>query len=126
ADDAEGIDVRAAVGFQALDLLGRHVFGRADDAPLGRDPAGPDGPGDPAVEDLGVPLLVEHDVAGLEVAVDDARVVGFAQAAADLPGDGHGRGNVEPPRTADEALEVLPGDVFEGDVVEAPVLAEVV
>ncbi len=125
-DDAEGVDVRAAVGFQALDLLGRHVFGRADDAPLGRDPAHPDGPGDPEVEDLGVPLLVDHDVAGLEVAVDDARVVGLAQAAADLLGDGHDRGDVEPPRTADEALEVLPGDVLERDVMEALVLAQVV
>ena len=125
-DDAEGIDVRAAVGLQALDLLGRHVFGSADDAPLGRDPAGPDGPGDPEVEDLGVPLLVDHDVARLEVAVDDARVVGFAQAAADLLGDGHDRGDVEPPRTADEALEILPGDVLEGDVVETLVFAQMV
>ena len=47
--------------------------------------------GDPEVHDLGISLAVDHDVAGLEVAMDDAQPVGLGQPVADLPGDGNRR-----------------------------------
>ena len=87
-DDAQRVDVRARVGLLALDLLGRHVLGRPDHHAGARDPLGLDRAGDPEIHDPGVAVAVDHDVLGLEVAVDDAQAVGFRQALADLPGDG--------------------------------------
>ena len=93
------VDVRALVGLQALHLLRRHVLRRADDHALGRHAGRAQGPRDPEVHDLGVPFFIHHDVLGFEVAVDDAQVVSFGQAFADLLGDGDGSSRPEAPRS---------------------------
>ena len=78
------VDVGARVDRLAQRLLGRQVLGRAeDDARLGQRLAAPDCGcghlGDAEVEDLDhVALAValdQHDVVGLEIAVDDAGAV---------------------------------------------------
>ncbi|MBP1768180.1 MAG: hypothetical protein H6P98_2295 [Candidatus Aminicenantes bacterium] len=47
-------------------------------------------PGDAEVHDPGVAVAVDHDVLGLEVAMDDTLAVGFGQPFRDLAGDGDG------------------------------------
>ena len=71
------------------------------------DPLGLDRAGDAEVHDPGVAVAVDHDVLGLEVAVDDAQPVGLGQALGDLPGDGDGLADGQGPDPVDEALQVL-------------------
>ena len=70
-DDAEGIQVRAAVDLRALGLLGRDIVdgaeGFARERILRRRDAG-----DAEIGDLDAAVLQDHDVVGLDVAVDDA------------------------------------------------------
>ncbi|GJN07194.1 hypothetical protein PR202_ga25001 [Eleusine coracana subsp. coracana] len=74
-DDAEAVHVRLGVGLLQLGQLRRAVPQRAG----GRQHVGVGGgrheAGQPEVGDLGVVVIVEEDVAGGEVAVDDAHVV---------------------------------------------------
>lgn len=92
-DDAEGVDVGAGVDVAAVHacLLGGHVLGRAEEL-RGAGDGGlvgelrADGLGDPEVDDLGMRLAVDHgdeDVRRLEVAVDDALVVGVLDGETD-------------------------------------------
>jgi hypothetical protein len=93
---ADAVEVARRPDRQAETLLGRHVARRADDeARLGRGVRarhlgrGRQHLGDAEVEHADA-VLVEHDVRGLEVAVDDAERVGFRQHVADFGGDPHG------------------------------------
>ena len=100
--DAEGPDVGALVDRLAARLLRRHVGGGAEDEP-GRGPGVGEGgrlrqvPARPAarsvaapglreteVEDLDLALRRQLHVRGLQVAVDDALLVGFFQGLGDL------------------------------------------
>ncbi|OGD22073.1 MAG: hypothetical protein A2W03_05455 [Candidatus Aminicenantes bacterium RBG_16_63_16] len=111
-DRAQRIDVCPLVGLQALNLFGRHVLRGADDHAFGRHPGGAQGAGDPEIHDLGVPLLIHHDVLGFEVAVDDAQVVRLGQPFADLPGDGYRLPGRERTALLDQSLDVLPGNIL--------------
>ena len=94
-DGAEGVDVAAGVhAADVLDLLRGHVVGGAEDEiglggeGHGLDASGGEGFGDAEVDDLGDRAAIDlgdEDVGGLEVAVDDAFLVGVLDAAADLP-----------------------------------------
>ena len=102
-DDSGGVEVGARVDVLAERLLGRHVVGGPErDAGLGQRVAGAAGLGlgvahqlgDAEVEELDdVALLVrgagvdEHDVVGLEIAVDDALAVRVRQRLQHLPHD---------------------------------------
>ena len=88
--DAEREDVAARVDVLAEDLLGRHVRGRAERrdvlephrarAPTGSSPD--DGAlRDAEVEDLHLAPAADEDVRGLDVAMDDAALVGVGEAA---------------------------------------------
>ncbi len=91
-------DVRACVRRGAPDLLGAHVAGRAQDPALLRrvvgggglgvdgGPGGPFGsePGQAEVENLHPSVPRDEQVVRLEIAVDDALLVGRGQAEGDL------------------------------------------
>lgn len=87
---AEGPDVRTAVEPLALDLLGRHVRGSAEDRAVRRERgvvlADVEVLREPEVEHLHVAVGGELDVAGLQVAVDDAALVGALERGGDLVG----------------------------------------
>ena len=100
-DDPRRVDVRPGVDDLGERLLRREVLGRPEDHARLREGrrAGAAAPrhglrdlGDPEVEDLhDVGLTValdEHDVVGLEIAVDDPGAVRVLEAAQDLAGDG--------------------------------------
>ena len=82
--------------------------------------------GEAEVEDLGSAVFGEHDVFGLEVAVDDAGGVGGGEAIGDLGGDldqpADGNGLAFQQRTERFAFEEFTDDVllpgFDAEVVD--------
>jgi hypothetical protein len=139
---AERPDVAARVGLLAFELLGRHVLERADDGALGGERLR-DGRrlGEPAmltplppparppraraeVHQLGAALR-EHDVAGLEIAVDDAGAVRAIERVGDLrraaTRPAGQRTRVEPLRPAsrlDQLHHEIVGVALAADVVQ--------
>ena len=86
-DHAEGVDVARRPGGLAGCLLGRDVRGRSEHRPgFGQRRAIAD-LRDPEVGDLRPALVVEEDVRGLEVAVDEAARVGLREPGGDLGSD---------------------------------------
>jgi hypothetical protein len=81
--EAERVDVAARRQLPSLELLRRHVFGRAFERRAAAELF--QQPGEPEVRDADVPVLVNHHVRGLEVAVDDARLVRRREPRAQLP-----------------------------------------
>ena len=63
-----------AVHLEAGHLLGGHVVGRPEELSRARETPGREAR-DAEVEDLGLPVLHEHDVGRLDVPVDDAVLV---------------------------------------------------
>ena len=125
--DAEGVDVAAEVDGAALGLLGREVGGRAHHgARLGEGLLGVAAPGDAEVGDLDLAAGVDQHVAGLDVAVDDAVLVGEGQRGGDVGADlGRPLGRQ---RTvlADQLAQRPPLHVLHDDEVRAFLLAPVV
>ena len=83
-----GVEVGTGVDGFALGLLGGEVGGGAEDRGcLGdrRRRVG-DGAGDAEVHDLDLVVLGDHDIAGLDVAVDDARAVRVLERLQDAVG----------------------------------------
>ena len=135
-DEAEGEDVGLDAGLAGDELLGRHVgdgaaargvggagdgLGRADfalvDGAAGVELGlvGAEAAGEAEVEDLDEAAVGEHDVGGLEVAVEDAEVVGGGEAVGGL--DAGGEDELEAGGAfGDELVEGLAGDVLHDDV----------
>src|SRR4030042_5220662 len=63
-DDSQRIYIRPLVNLFPLHLLWTHIFRRADHDPGTRDSLDRYGPGYPEIHDLGIALLVNHDIAG--------------------------------------------------------------
>ena len=86
---AGGVQVGARVDRLALRLLGREVLGRADDGlGLGHRRVGVGHrAGDAEVHHLDRAVVGDHDVRGLDVAVDDAVAVAVAERVEDALGD---------------------------------------
>ena len=80
---AERVEVGARRHLAAERLLRRHVRDRADEHAVHRQPRLLERDGEPEVADLGRAVGGEPDVAGLEVAVDDAVRVRVREPAAD-------------------------------------------
>ena len=123
--DAEAVDVGLAVDVVAERLLGGDVVGGAEDAALGGQALLVERAGDAEVGDLGGALLVDQDVLGLDVAVDDVAGVGGAEGAGDLDRVGDRLVDGQAAHAADAVLQRLALDVLEDDVRPAVLLAGV-
>ena len=78
---------------QSAGLLGRHgVIGTEDGPGLGeiRIALVQNEFGEPEIEDLGASRRRDHDVAGLEIAMDDAMAMGLGQPLGDLAAEPEG------------------------------------
>ena len=89
-DDAEAVDVAPLVGLpaQADGLLGAHVGRRADDHAVAGEVGLDVGPTRQAeIDQPRPPAVVDHHVAGLEVAMDDAHAVRVAEGVGEVADD---------------------------------------
>ncbi len=123
-DDAQGVQIARLPGRASRDLLGGEVFRRADDHPGLGDAGRRALAGDPEVHDLGQSFPGQEDVAGLDVAVDDALGVGGGEARADL--DQAIEASAERPGGSDELLHAVADEQLHADVAVSPVIADVV
>ena len=109
-DDADGPDVRLAVGV----LLGVEVFRRHVGVGAGpaRDRVRPQDFGQAEVHQLYHALAGQQDIGGLDVAVNGAMGVGVGQPVTDLSGNVERLGDGELRGLAENVLEVAPTDVL--------------
>jgi hypothetical protein len=88
--DSERVDVAARVGVGGEHLLGRHVAAGAHRHSRARQAALAHHLGDAEVHHLDDALAIQHDVAGLDVAMNDAGAVGMAEPQQRLAKHGNG------------------------------------
>ncbi|MCU0723844.1 MAG: hypothetical protein MUC63_09570, partial [Planctomycetes bacterium] len=124
---AEGIDVGAEVDRLALALLRGHVGRGAQDLPgHGHAHVGQRVAGEAEVRDLHDALLGDHEVGGLDVAVDHALLRGLREPLGRLDDVVQRLGLGEGAPLGDEFLQGGAADELHGDEVEALLLAGVV
>ncbi len=115
---AHAEEVAAPVDLGPLHLLGRHVVGGAHDVAGARHGGGGEA-GHPEVHDLHRAVLVDEDVRGLDVAVNDALLVRVGQAGQHRGDDRDLALHVEGGLAAHGLLEVLALQELHGDVGRA-------
>ena len=110
-----------------LGLLRRHVLERADHGAERRGRAGAaDRARDPEIHDERAIVVRDHDVLGLEIAVDDTDLVRRLQPGGDLFGNRERLGHGELALPPEEVREVLTLDERHREVLDAVELAEIV
>ncbi len=126
-NQAERVDVGALIDGLARRLFGRHVGERSDDrAGRGRKRARLGRTRDPEVGDDRLLGVVDEDVGGLEIAVDDASLVRGAKARHDLPGERQRAGHRQLAFRGQQTREIGAVDERHRDVLDAVDLAHVV
>jgi hypothetical protein len=128
AGGAEGVEVAAAIDGAAFDLLGAHVQRRAHGDAHFRERLGVGAvdAGEAEVGDLHLAAGAEHDVLGLDVAMDDARFGGFAEGGDDLAEHVEHDAGLERVLAFEHFAQVLAADVLLGDEVDAAGAADFV
>ena len=121
------VDVGPAVDGRPAHLLGRRVAGGAQH---GADGLGPgrlgQGPGQPEVADAQPALVVEEEVGGLDVAVDEPPPVGVVEAPGRLQPDQQGLGRAQPPAPVEHRAQAAAAQVLADQVRALVLLAPVV
>ena len=124
-DHAEREDVGLRADRLALDLLGRHVERRADDRARLRHSRLLGGLGQAEVGDVHVIGGVDHDVLGLQVAVDDALVVRGLEAFRRLAEDAQEALGRQLALLLQDRGQVPPVDELHRQELDAVALAEI-
>ena len=128
--EPQGGAQRPQVGGRAdrlgLDLLGRHVGGRADHQAGRGQPGVALDRGDAEVSQLGGTVLADHDVLGLEVAVDDPGPVGGLERVQQAEPEPGGPLRGQRPAGADQLLQGRGRDQLHDDEVLTAVMGDVV
>jgi len=125
---AQRVEIRARRHASAHGLLGRHVGGRSHHRSLAGDARAVERDREAEVAEPDAAVVAEPDIPGLEIAVDDAVVVGVLEGGAQLLAD------VEDPSDgqamalglAELPVEVSAGDVLADQVDAAVLLVDVV
>jgi hypothetical protein len=123
--DAEGVKIGAAIDFFAQRLLGCHVGDGASDTALAGDADRALTDGEAEIDELDrrrARTILEEDVGGFEIAVDEAVLVGVSQGVAELGSelDGLFEG------FGFALLEARAFDKLHDEVGHMPVLADIV
>ena len=109
---AEAGDVGCRRGGLSSGLFGSEEPRRAEDhAGAGQAVGGVGGGGHPEVGEVGAPLVVEEDVGGLDVAMDDAAPVGVGEGRQQPVGDGEDPVGRQGPALPHEVGEAASGEV---------------
>jgi hypothetical protein len=123
--DAERPDIGALVQIAAASLLRRHVGDGAQRRLALCEGATATKLGQPEIHDPGLALRRHHNVGALDVPMDDALAMGFAQPSRDLDGDIKGFSGLHwlPPNPVPERL---PFHMLHGDIGPAFALPDLV
>ena len=127
-DQPERVEVGAAVELAAADLLGRQVLGRAHHHVVARQvlAGGVEALGDAEVGQQHAAVRGDEDVAGLDVAVDEAGVVGGVERRGDARADVDRQLRAQPRLHVEELAQALAVDQLHDDGLAAAVLEHVV
>ena len=130
---AQAVDVSAVVGglgvvglFGCQEVDGTHVGTGLGQGMVGVSAelgGGLDDAGDAEVENAELAGSVDHEIAGLDVAVDDALGVGGFEAAGGLDRAMEGEAELEGAAVGDQAVEVVAVDVVHCQEVDAAIFA---
>ncbi len=124
-DHTQGINIRPLVCLFPVHLLRAHVIGGSDDHSLCRQSLVFLRPGNPEVHDLGVALLIDHDVLGFQIPVHDPQTVGLCQSVGHLQSDTQHIPQLELSQPFNNTLQVLPLHILHGDEVGASCFVDV-
>jgi hypothetical protein len=120
-DDAESVDVTAHVERQRVgqNLLGAHVGECAEQLPdvslTRRLGVAVGDPRQPEIQDLGLAVLVDQDIARFQIAMDDAALMGVLNGFTDLNHQSQALARVQVPRIG-IFTKGLAADDFHGEV----------
>ena len=118
AHNAERVDVGSRAHVEALGLLGGDVLGGAHDHAGAGERDGCGCLGDAKVGDLDLPVLGNHEVAGLDVAVHEPHVVDNGQAVGGLLHDVKRERFRQRAFAGQQIGEGFAADVFQGHEAE--------